>query len=371
MSETETPATAGKGNKNKAAQGATKQRDNGFRVLSTVNVKPERLTFSEKLVGRTRPVSEAETIQLAESMRTRGQQQPIQVRENPTRPGYYAVVFGNTRGRAGLLLTTGYAVSETKRVEGNPEFTLRAEIVDCDDETAFVHNVVENAARVQCSAIDNAKNQARLREEFGMSDVAIAKLYGFASSASVSRLKKLLQLPEEIQESVHTGDCTQTAAFLLADFIGQKIHGADVEGTDVTTVYLYAVDASGKGEPVTAEGMVSAIKRIRSERAPAKEPKPEAPAGEPGAESVPVPEGTEGTEGAEGATDEPGTKPTAEGAETVVPMTLKQFKDMLKEIKAAEACPVNVGNALQLILNTLAGDVEAAGFAQFFARNLK
>lgn len=361
---TETPKAKGKGNK---AQGVTKQRDNGFAVLSTQLIDPAFVELVPELMGRSAPVSEGQVIDLAESIRAQGQQQAVQVRANPAKPGYFSCVFGNTRTRAAQLLKSGYAVDEKKRVEGNPDFKLRVEVVECDDETAFTRNVAENALRVQCSPIDNAKNQARMRDEFGMSDVAIAKVYGFASSASVTRLKKLLSLPADVQTAVHGGDCTQAAANLLADFTGQKIHGADVEPADVTAVYLKAVDLAGAGEPVNADSMVKAIKALRAERAPAPEPKPE---GETGT----APEGTTGEpgtapEGETGTTGETPAAPTGDG--TAHALTIRAFKDLCKEIKADEKCPGNVQNAMQLILNTLAGEVEPAGFAQWFAANLK
>jgi ParB-like chromosome segregation protein Spo0J len=237
----------------------TKASKAEFKILQTVEVAPAKL-HTGKFLGRSAPHDEATLVERADSIRRNGQQQPIQARAIPG-TDEYDVVFGNARTGAGILIVNGYKNGEGKDVKPDPDFKLRVEVVDVDDETAFLCNVVENSQRTQCSPIDNALNQEELRTKYGMSDVMIAKHYGYASSASVSRLKKLLTLEDEYRKNVHDGILTQAAAFLFCDV---------PEGEPREKVWLKAVDKAGKDEDIGSTEMAAAIKEWRKEEKEAK-----------------------------------------------------------------------------------------------------
>lgn len=343
---------------------------NQFTIVNTLNLDPSRVEILPDMSGRSQPIPESELAELAESMRRQGQLQPIQVREKEDAPGYYTAVFGISRKRAADMVRNGYTLGE-KAVEADPSFLIRCDVVAIDDETAFVRNVTENAARKQCTPIDNARNQQRLRDEFGMSDAAITRLYGYSSQASVSRLKKLLLLPDDIQQSIHRGECTQAAGFLLADLLTGK-EPASIE--DVTAVYLAAVDASKGEESVAADAVVSAIKaRRKAKSKPATE-------GDGGTD-MPAADGAEGDGGADtpaadgagdtGGTDTPAADSGSSTDEVVFPLTLKQFKDRLREMGADPKCPENVERASVFLLDTLDGKVTKEQFGAWFAANIK
>ncbi len=92
---------------------------------------------------------------------------------------------------------------------------LRAKVVIVNDEEAFRKNVVKNRERAECSPVDDAHNQRRLREVFGWTDARIAEFY-HVSPAHVCTLKKLLALPSDVPGLVHGRTLSVQAATGLA-----------------------------------------------------------------------------------------------------------------------------------------------------------
>lgn len=310
----------------------------GFTVLNTVNVKPSKLVFrSQELQGRSTPLSEDDVIALADSIRVNSQQQPLQVRAIEG-TDTYEILFGNTRGRAGLLIANGYTSPQRKDpYPANPDFTLRCEVVECSDEQAFVNNVVENAQRNACSPMDNARNQQYLREKLEMSDASIARLYGWSGSANVNRIKKLLSLPEYYQNLVHTGVMGFKAGVLLAD------------AKDVVEKNAYdAVWAKAAGEHKDMEDdftvgesqMADAIKEWRKEQKAAN-----------------TPEGGEGGEGdGEGDDDE---------GESLILSRSKCYK-LIEEIGGDARCPEKVAALCGKLLDAFDGKCGAKALTNAF-----
>lgn len=320
-----------------------------FRVLNTMQIKPSKLNLTEEFRGRATPVGEEAVIALADSLRSTGQQQPIQVR-HVEGTDTYDVIFGNTRARAGQLLEGGYTTG-TKEIAADDEFTLRCEVVDCSDEQAFAHNVVENAQREATTPIDDAKNQEVLRTRYDMTDAAIARLYGLSGSAHVNRLKKLLTLPQFIQDAIHSRNMTASAGFLLAD--NKEIREADAYEE------LWKAIKSDNDESEPSIGTTQLITAIKEWR---KAQKTEA---EPGTNGEAGGEGGEGDDtGETGAVDKAGGESDKSEDKQIYPMTLKQFKGMLEDAAGSPRTPDKLEKFCKLTLDVLAGKKDSKAYGK-------
>jgi hypothetical protein len=350
------------------AKNATKSApisEENLKIVGQTEVSPDKLHYRDSnLLGRSRPVSDEEVVILADSMREDGQQQPIQVRPMHTE-GEYEIIFGNTRKRAADLIQKGYKTltpsgKDYKDIPANPGFKLRCEIVEVDDATAFKRNVVENVRRNATSPIDNAMNQQILREHYKMSDSAIARLYGYAHPSSVFRLKKLLLLPDFMQDYTHDARLSQMGAFILAEF-------AEKEGPNALDVVWKSITAPGHNEDdinrldTTRIGAVEVSDAIKKYKADKK-------AGTlPPSTDVPAVEGTT-TPPAESTTTPAGeaAQPTANGTPTTErdkSMTLKQVKGVLEDMKAGANVPAIMRTFATYFLDYITG-----GSAEEFGR---
>jgi ParB/RepB/Spo0J family partition protein len=119
-----------------------------------------------------------------------------------------------------VMLTMGFrrhaaALEYNRRHPDNP-MKLKCVVVMTDDKDAFLRNITENRERKATSVVDDAFNQKRMREEFGMADAQIAARYRMDQS-QVSKLKKLPVLREHILKLVHKGFISFDNAVDLAD----------------------------------------------------------------------------------------------------------------------------------------------------------
>lgn len=341
-----TPAATKNTNSAKASENTGSKnvavKKDGFRVLNTVSVKPSKLVFrAQELQGRSTPLSEEEYVALADSMRTNGQQQPLQVRAVEG-TDTYEILFGNSRGKAGLLIANGYASPQRKEpFPANSDFTLRCEVIECSDEQAFVNNVVENAQRNACSPMDNARNQQYLREKLEMSDAAIARVYGWSGSANVNRIKKLLGLPEYYQELVHKGVMGFKAGVLMVD-------AKDIAEKDAWD----AVWAKAAGEhkdtdddfTVGESQMADAIKEWRKE----------------------LKDSEKGEQGGEGEGDEGDGE--GEGDEEVLILSRSKIYKLIEELGGDERCPEKVGALCGSLLDAFDGKIGAKALTNAFLK---
>lgn len=320
-----------------------------YKVVTTRNdVNPMKVRINPERLGRASLLPDEEVIVIADSMRTRGQEQPIKARAIEGSDELEAI-FGITRTRAGQMIVKGYKDNSGKDIPANPNFKLRVEVIECTDEEAFVSNVVENALRNQCSAIDNAKNQQKLRDEFDMTDAAIGRLYGWSGSALVNRLKKLLTLPEFVQQAIHKGDMSAQAGYLLAD-------AKDIVEANAFEAVWAKVKADGDEEEagIQTAQMAAAIKEWR------KEQKQEAETSAGDTEGTG--EAGEGT--GEGAAGE-GTGEAGEGASNkVTPLSLKQLKDVFKAMAEDEAAPPKTKKLAENVLKLAADEMDAKAFVK-------
>lgn len=335
----------------------SKNRAEGLRIIETKTLPPSRFVLTDKFRGRAKPLGEDVVVERADSMREHGQQQAIQVRAIPGSDNY-EIIFGNTRKRAADMIVSGYVGGDGKTYEPRPEFLLRAEVVEVDDETALKRNLIENHERSKTTAVDNAKNHQDLRETYKMSDAAITRFYGYNSQATVTRLKKLLGLEEEYQNAISDGRLTASAGFLLAD----------VPAENRGKIWLAVVDAVGKGGEDTdineggvigSSAMSAAIKAVNKAAKEAAE----------AAKLANTP-----TEGQTPPTDTPPTETppvqTTPGNLTragKVSLTVKQFKEQVGKIADHQDCPDKCELVCQQFVKFISGDCDTKELAVFLA----
>ncbi len=198
----------------------TKRSDRHF-------ANPNDLIVKEELRGRHLPPTDDKIIELAVSMLLEGQQQPINTRRNEKNE--VIVVSGFTRTSAARLIRQGFTHEGQEYKDEN--FLLQFIIQDCNDEEAFRRNIVENSHRNQTSPIDDAHNQRRLRDSYGMNDAEISRLYR-SNPATVGQYKKLLMLSKEEQQLVHNGQLAVSAALDLLDVDSEKRQEIVVNATN-------------------------------------------------------------------------------------------------------------------------------------------
>jgi ParB family chromosome partitioning protein len=120
------------------------------------------------------------TAGLAESIRRQGLLQPVVVRPRPD--GGYELIAGERRWRAA-------------REAGIEE--VPALVREADDRDSLLLALVENVAREQLSAVEEARAYAALLDEFGLSLGELGERVG-RSKSSVSNRLRLLELPDEV-----------------------------------------------------------------------------------------------------------------------------------------------------------------------------
>jgi ParB family transcriptional regulator, chromosome partitioning protein len=128
---------------------------------------------------------------LAESVRAQGLIQPVVVR--PLGEGRYELIAGERRWRAARA--AGLA-------------TVPALIRETDDRESLILALVENVAREDLTAIEEARAYALLQDEFALSLGDVAERVG-RSKPSVSNRLRLLELPDDVLDLVERGALTE------------------------------------------------------------------------------------------------------------------------------------------------------------------
>lgn len=154
--------------------------------------------------GRRFPPTPEKVRELAKSLVDHGQQQPIVCRKGAD--GQLHAVSGFTRIEAAKLI----------REELLPQFTIKVTVANVNEREAAIRNVVENDHRNPTSPIDDAHNQRDLSEKHGLTPDEIAALYN-CDTRKLSRLARLLELPDDAQLLVHTGQLPIAAALNILD----------------------------------------------------------------------------------------------------------------------------------------------------------
>lgn len=176
-------------------------------------VNPSNVVVMEELRGRHTPPTEEQIVERALSMLEHGQIQAVSARRDEQ--NRLVIVAGFTRTAAARLIRHGFTVDGQEYKDES--FMLQVVLSDCNDEEAFKRNIVENAHRNETSPIDDAHNQRRLRDTYGMTDAEIGRLYGYKSPNKVGNYRKLLLLTTEEQQLVHCGTLAVSAALDLLD----------------------------------------------------------------------------------------------------------------------------------------------------------
>jgi ParB family chromosome partitioning protein len=144
---------------------------------------------------------------LTESVRVQGVIQPVLVR--PRAAGGYELIAGERRWRAA-------------REAGLP--TLPAVVREADDRDTLLLALVENVAREQLSAVEEARAYAVLMDEFALSLGEVAERVG-RSKPSVSNRMRLLELPNDVLGMVEDGRISEghaRAVLAVPDHEGRR-----------------------------------------------------------------------------------------------------------------------------------------------------
>jgi ParB family transcriptional regulator, chromosome partitioning protein len=147
------------------------------------------------------------TIALADSIRAQGLVQPVVVR--PRKAGGFELIAGERRWRAA-------------QEAGLP--TVPALVREADDRDTLLLGLVENVAREQLSAVEEARAYALLLDEFELSLGDLAERMGKAKPTVSNRLR-LLELPDDVLALVERGDLSEghaRAVLAVPDHDGRR-----------------------------------------------------------------------------------------------------------------------------------------------------
>ncbi len=229
-------------------QGVTRSKDVAHIQLDRIAPDPDqpREEFDEESLGR-----------LAESLKTRGQLQPIRVRWDQGR-ALYAIICGERRWRAAKI--AGLESISCVIVEG---------ALSSVDLLAI--QLVENALREDLKPIEQARAYRQLMDQNGWSTRQVARELSVAQP-QVVRALALLGLPEPVQQQVEQGALPPATAYEIAKLdseadqralagrvVAEKMtrqETAEAVKTRKTAGPIHGVSRAGR--PAVAEFQVSA-----------------------------------------------------------------------------------------------------------------
>ncbi|HZQ89845.1 MAG TPA: ParB/RepB/Spo0J family partition protein [Gaiellaceae bacterium] len=173
---------------------------------------------------------------LAESIRTQGVIQPLLVR--PRTAGGYEIVAGERRWRA---------AREAGRA------TVPAVVRETDDRETLLLGLVENVAREQLTAVEEARAYAVLIDEFALALGDVADRVG-RSKPSVSNRIRLLELPDDVLGMVERGQLSEghaRAVLAVPDHEGRRRLAREIvqKGLSVRVAEQRAKWAGAKQKP--------------------------------------------------------------------------------------------------------------------------
>ena len=150
---------------------------------------------------------------LTESIRAQGVIQPLLVR--PRSAGGYELIAGERRWRAAR--EAGLA-------------SVPAVVREADDRDTLLLALVENVARENLSAVEEARAYAVLLDEFGLSLGEVSERVG-RSKPSVSNRVRLLELPDDVLKMVERGQLSEghaRAVLSVPDHEGRRRLAAEI-----------------------------------------------------------------------------------------------------------------------------------------------
>ena len=229
-------------------QGVTRSKDVAHIQLDRIMPDPDqpREEFDDESLGL-----------LAESLKIRGQLQPIRVRWDEGR-GLYAIICGERRWRAARI--AGMESVSCVIVEGP---------LSSSDLLAI--QLVENALREDLKPVEQAKAYRQLMDQNGWSTRQVARELS-VTQPQVVRTLALLGLPEPVQQQVEQGALAPATAYeiakldseadqraLAARVVAEKMTRQEtVEAVKTRKTSAPIHGASVPGRPATAEFQVSA-----------------------------------------------------------------------------------------------------------------
>lgn len=191
-----------------------------------------------------------ELAMLAESLKTRGQLQPIRVRWAAVADegrGGWLIVSGERRWRAAAIAGLGHLQAIEAKGEPDPDDVLEDQLV-------------ENAVRSDLKPIEQAHAYRALIDRRGYSGRQLAERLAI-SHASVQRALALLELPSSVQDQVEQGGISPATAF--------EVSKLDDPG-DQAELARAVVE-----QKLTRSEVAAAVQAVRSRRpAPAARPEP-------------------------------------------------------------------------------------------------
>ena len=157
----------------------------GMRADSTLPL--DRIRPNKDQPRRT--FDDVELAELADSIRQNGVLQPLLVRD---RGDYYEIVAGERR----------YQAAQAAGLDEVPVI-----IRDISDDDVFKLALIENLQRSDLSPLEEANGYRQLIKEKGLTQEELAKILS-KSRSTITNTLRLLDLPEEVQELVETGQLT-------------------------------------------------------------------------------------------------------------------------------------------------------------------
>jgi len=136
---------------------------------------------------------------LAQSIREKGIIQPLVVRPNPRKAGFFEIVAGERRWRA----------AQRAQIHEVPVIVRQF-----DDTETLEIAIIENIQRADLNPVEEAAGYAQLMQRFGHTQEKLASALG-KSRSHIANLMRLLSLPEEVQDLVRKGELTSGHARAL------------------------------------------------------------------------------------------------------------------------------------------------------------
>ena len=137
--------------------------------------------------------------ELAASIREHGLMQPVTVR--PAGGKTYVLVAGERRYRAHVL--AGFA-------------TIRAEVVEIDDQPTAEQAIVENLQRVDISPLEEANAYRNMLDRYGYTVEQLAKRIGMKQPWRISERTSLLNLDPAYQQLLAKGQIGASQAYEMS-----------------------------------------------------------------------------------------------------------------------------------------------------------
>lgn len=176
---------------------------------------------------------------LADSIKTHGLLQPILVRADKHREGYYEIIAGERRWRAAQLA----------QLHEVPVVTL-----DLTDVEALEIALIENLQREDLNPIEEAQGYQKLLEDYGHTQEQLAKALG-KSRSHIANTVRLLSLPGAVQSYLKAGQISSGHARALITSENPESLAKEVvsRGLNVRQTEALASDLSGKTPSRTAK----------------------------------------------------------------------------------------------------------------------